>query len=504
VKRRIAKQRKKAKLVEVRTLTPFEPCSTALVCIAKATVGRPVTSTDPESKAAKRRKRRHEAELLERTSGIKATPNRVGRPRAQEPENFKRAADKRVLRQFEMVTNITKTAGAASALLFRRNKESFCEAFPERPGAATADMKLLRSDKESSYDAFVESPCSSFVAMTRHMSATPQGAKLLPDMAKVVGEQILMEEVGRGTIDMIKQVGKKPKVAITVMVSKHVSDMARFCSAVGTTMKEFQRVRKGFVIPKCLMVNYDLLDFRSYAKPSCDRLTKLVECFFLRMSNCRSGQRDQKRTIFRELPHKLKDINIIWFSEFPEYCREAALKWPVWYNSLKPKKRLTQFQASVLWAVQNDPGEDLHIEIAERVAEATVEYSRQLLHARLRWRGSDVTKCNSRTTPAEHDIQAAEYTLKQDLLVKEAFEDIQASALPETACVVAGDNGEPLVVTVPNIKLVFKIVKQLGYSWTQNVYPTECPIHDEGPAAKIEFDKAHTHTHTPTHNHTSP
>jgi hypothetical protein len=45
-------------------------------------------------------------------------------------------------------------------------------------------------------------------------------------------------------------------------------------------------------------------------------------------------------------------------------------------------------------------------------------------------------------------------------------------------------------INPPTMKYLFRVIKQLGYTWSQNVYPTECPIHDEGPRTLLKVKKA--------------
>ena len=414
---------------------------------------------DPTHPAVKRRMRNERKRL--------GAPKRgPGRPRSDNPQDPKDAKRLRIRR---LNTKIDKELKQGSSHL----------------------AKFQQQNPDTWAAAFAHSPVNTLLQTARARANTPSGSKSLPDVAEGEAKRQMYEETGRGTCEMIRD-GRFDsrggcKLSVCSMTLKYVQNIALFASECDVREGYAAKAKKNIQVAKCLKLSYGLKTNPS----SCSRkargaeLSKVIEVFFLRHSQCRSGQRATKKSKFREVPMKYKDLGVKWYSFFPEYCREAANMWPEWVQGLSAKRRLTQFEASVVAAVKSAPAssDGIERELRLRQREATIHYFNKLRQTRLAWRGA--SSCNSaiiRNVEYDRRVQETE----QAQLAELEQLDKDETDIPD----VEEENVSLSLVEIkaPKIEFVFKVVKKLGYSWSQNVYPTECPIHDKGPVCVVEFE----------------
>ena len=411
---------------------------------------------DPNHPAVKRRIRKERER-----QGEKRDP---GRPRSENPQNPKDAKRLRIRRLNTKIDEVLKRGSSHLAQFQEQNPDTWAA-------------------------AFAHSPVNTLLQTARARANTPSGSKSLPDVAEGEAKRQMYEETGRGTCEMIRD-GRFDsrggcKLNVCSMTLKYVQNIALFAAECEVRKGYAAKAKRNIQVAPCLKLCYSLKTTpASYRREAGAELSKVIEVFFLRHSQCRSGQRDRKRSKFREVPMKYKDLGVKWYSFFPEYCREAAQMWPKWAQGLSTKRRLTQFEASVVAAVNSTPANSHGIEreIRLRQQEAIIHYSDKLRQARLAWRGASL--CNSTIGNAEYDKRVQE--TEQAQLDELEQLDKDGTDIPD----VEEENVSLSLakVKVPKIELVFKVVKKLGYSWSQNVYPTECPIHDKGPVCVVEFE----------------
>ena len=191
---------------------------------------------------------------------------------------------------------------------------------------ASAKVHQVKQQNGDAWDqCFVMNPIDTLYTCMRQVGKTGAGAHMMPGFAKTEGTREMFEQAGRGACEMIKQVGSGVKTSVTQMCSKYVDALQLFAKEAGCTKKYVFAAQKTQDISRCLLVKYDLKlaqggGLRTYKKVSAHGLTKIVETFFLRNSNTRSGARARVRTTFRELPMQLKDLRILWYAQYINQC----------------------------------------------------------------------------------------------------------------------------------------------------------------------------------------
>ena len=414
-----------------------------------------------------------------------APPRKRGRPRAANPCQHQKARQKRVKRIDETLGKITREASSKVAAVSVSRSQSWSEAFGTMPG-------------------------HSLIGCLRTAGVRATGKNLLPGIAKHEPRRQMHEEVGIGACKMVKDgtIGPGLKQEITALLSTYVTDLTNFAAAVDCKVKSVMRARKSFAIAPCLKLKYGLSTItRSvYQQGDYLQLTKIVEIFFLRISNVRSGARVRKRGQFRELPMKHKDVAALWFVQFPELCREAAKTWPDWFRTVTNRVKRCRFENSVVAAVACTPAtaSDEGKERSDRAIQAHKAYYKVLNNNRSRWRGASL--CNSKERNQTYNQRRAEYEAQElrmledldrsnDQCSSEWTSETSAETIVKTESTVEGmmKNRPTPIIHVPTLKLVYKVLKGLHYSWSQNVYPTECPIHDEGSRTEAKLTAA-SHT----------
>jgi len=381
-----------------------------------------------------------------------------------------KALKQRVARVHAKVTKIAKEAASKTQTLKNNNHTSWNESFDTHVG------ELMR--------------CISQIA------TTPQGGKDIPDVAKQEGKRMMLEQVGRGSCKMLQEeIGRGPKSSITKFMTEFVTDISMFSEHVGCSKKYTQKARRGVTISKCLRLNYSLqgsyTHYQKHQKAPQEELHKVIECFFLRKSNVRSGARDAVRTSFRELPMKLVDFEAEWFAEFPSYCSEAAKAWPAWYDAVQCKRERSTWEASVVASVSATPtggADGVAAEVVKRRIESQVQYHLYLRKKRFRLREASLCNAKERAELFEkkrRDFEEQELNKLKHLDVDVSHVDLDTA---EASTIDWVDSEAP--IKPPSLKFVFKIIKKLGYTWSQNVYPTECPIYDNGPLLQTNLKAA--------------
>ena len=432
--------------------------------IGKRGPGRP--AFHPEgSKQHKRRVAYHEKKKYDKEHPDAPTRQR-GRPRSGAPKRPDAALNKRTARVREKVIKIVNDA-------------------------ANQVREIATDRPESWNEAFTKDTASTFVDCVRQVATTPSGAAALPGLADHEGKRQILEEVGRGTVEILKEgvVGGGAYSSLTKLSSKYVLDLKRFAGMIGKTCKYVIRARKKFDIAKCLKLNYDLASGAQYAvyrRATLNQLAQVIECFFLRNSNCRSGQTAKKRTTFRELPMRQKDLYILWYSEYPGYCREAARTWASWFKTVSSKAadKRTKFERDVHTSVESKPA-DVAAELNSRRVIAVRKYHERLAGERFRWRSGSM--CNSKAMSLAYDKQCL-LREEQELASLAQLDEQEVSSEDQV-----GQRDDPvgnLEINPPSLKYFFRVIKQLKYTWSANVYPTECPIHDNGPELQIALNLA--------------
>ena len=429
---------------------------------AKRARGRPIVHTDPSHPSAKRR----EKDRQKRSDTYIKRP--VGRPRSSQAVDETRAACKRKVRVHNKVAGIAEEAA--------RKIQTHANNYPL-----------------SWTESFDQSPVNTMLTCVRTMGNTPTGRERLPDVASGESKRLMFEQVGVGTCHMLEhEAGPAMKQTMTRWVTKYVTNIATFAESSHMRKEYVLQARRSFNIAAVCKLKYDLKTASTlYHKAVCPKLAKVVEVFFLRITNARSGQRANKRTTFRELTMKLKDVQIKWYSEFPEYCREAAKTWDSWFQELKKKTRLRKFDRDVLAAVESTPASAklLREELSSRQIVATKKYHEQLRENRFRWREASV--CNSLLKNAEFEAKR-KLVEEQELSLLEQLDNDEEAEAEEEISVEPATGAEiipPVAMNPPALKFVFRIIKNLGYTWSGNVYPTECPIHDKGRGDKLQLEK---------------
>jgi hypothetical protein len=426
-------------------------------CKPRRGPGRPAIYFDEKHE---RRRTRERAMRHRRMADPTAVKRPRGRPRSEFAKNPAAALRHRVKRVHTRVADISIEAASKANELKERHGESWNEAFG----------------------------VGHFISAVRKVAAAQDGPTLLPGMAEHEATLQMFEEVGRGSCEMIKScIGGGAKSSVTRLASEYVTDISLFAKQIDSTAAYVKRARKDFTIARCLVLNYDLQgQFTHYHRTSEIQLIKVMECFFLRNSNVRSGQRDNVRTSFRELPMKLQDIQQLWYIEFPSYCREAASTWPEWYLQISSKTSPNKWQASVIASVATASA-DVEAELRQRRIEAKTIYHMYLRDNRMR--ANEASVCNS--------VERAErFETKRRAFEKAELDKLRLLDSSGVANTADGSlypvDGELHVSKIkpPTMKYFFQEIKQLGYSWSQNVYPTECPIHDEGPRTLLKLEKA--------------
>jgi hypothetical protein len=275
------------------------------------------------------------------------------------------------------------------------------------------------------------------------------------------------------------------------LTSKYVIDLRIFALAINKSKEYVIQAQSRNDIAACLKLHYDLKTLSkpaAYHKKVDLHLTKVVECFFLRISNVRSGQKERKTTTFREMPMRVKDVLIQWHASFPECCREAAKTWPSWYKMIfasKHSSKRNKFEASVIASVECTPafaGE----EFSARRREATISYHNLLRKNRDRASGGICVSLEVVQANIERRQRKEQEEFEELRRLDECMDINDTQAAKEVGIVGPGKHE----INVPSIKFLFKVVKDLGYSWSSNVYPTECPIHDTGPGVKLRLGEA--------------
>ena len=295
------------------------------------------------------------------------------------------------------------------------------------------------------------------------------------------------EQLGVGTIELMKTVGSGIKSSICQLTTQYVSDIKLYAEEAGVPVKYVHGARASFKIARLIYLKYDLATASPlYHRKICQKLSKVIECFFLRISSARSGQVATKMKTFRELTLAHHEIYTVWYVDFPEHCQEAAKIWPDWYQSLLDKKKLKKFEVNVVAAVESKlSGEDkLKSERLRRRKVATARYRGTLRGNRERWRNGSVS--NSMLKNARYEEKPL-----QDQAELKLLEELEGSEddLTEDDVAEPQENILHLKLEPPSLKFVFKVVKDLGYSWSCKVHPTECPIHDKGPCT-AEHEKS--------------
>ena len=366
--------------------------------------------------------------------------------------------------------------------------------------AASKAGELRSRGGESWQEAF---GVSDLFTAVRQVATAQDGPTLLPGMAEHEATRQMFEEVGRGSCEMIKStIGGGAKSTVTRLSSEHVTNISLFAKQINCTTLYVKRARKDVTIAKCLRLHYDLGgSFSHYHRTIEVQLTKVIECFFLRNSNVRSGQKDAVKTSFRELPIKLQDLKQLWYTEFPSYCREAASTWPDWYREICSKTSHNKWQASVIASVATNAN-CLKAELRLRRVEAKTLYHMYLRDNRLR--NGEASVCNSQERAERFEtkrraFEEAELEKLRLLDVGDVFSDGANTAIGGSDSYPVEGELHVSKIKPPAMTYFFKVIKQLGYSWSQNVYPTECPIHDEGPRTLLQFEEAERDG-VPVHN----
>ena len=155
-------------------------------------------------------------------------------------------------------------------------------------------------------------------------------------------------------------------------------------------------------------------------------LDEMIRLFFKRNTNVRSGAKEFSSA--RELAHQIHELNEIWYSEFPGYCRESAVTWTSWYGLLENKKhnKLTNFEKSVIASVKQERSlsyADLEVNKLERLFIAKQYYSRKLAVNRVNAQGLSI--CNSREDPEQ-------LKLRNQLALEKRMEELRAIDLIRT------------------------------------------------------------------------
>jgi hypothetical protein len=430
----------------------------------KRKIGRPVKFLDPLSKQAIRRARdqQRRVEVLRDPSSRRPR----GRPRSKNAKDSKRAAEKRISRVQDQVFKVTSAASQQLA-------------------------KYSSSHLDSWAEAFGDGPTNTLLNVVRKVASTPGGSKRMPDLAAGELKRQMLEQVGVGTCQMIKeQVGRGMKQTVTKWTSAYVDNIRLFAEEVGLSKRYVEDAQKSVKVAAICRLNYDLKTCGPlYHRAICSQKSKIIECFFLRISTVRSGQRSTKSKRFRELPMTQRQIAVKWYSEFPEYCREAALTWQDWYSNLLNKPKLKTFEALVLNSVKSTPPDtkSLAHELKTRAAEAVKRYQEHLRGSRFRWRGASACHATSQLRYKEYEAQCiAKEAAELDLLSKLDGDDQQITAEEDDIDTTLSCK----IIEPPSLKYVLKVIKDLGYTWSSRVHPTECPIHERGPTATALHDKA--------------
>jgi hypothetical protein len=396
-----------------------------------------------------------------------------GRPRAVHVQRPQKAMGQRIARMHAKVAKISAEAGGRVQACKAMAPDSFDEAF--HPG-----MKHV----------------GELIGCVRTIVSTRKGVMLSPDLAEQEGKRLMHEEVGRSSCKMIREdIRGGAKSSITKGVSEFVSDLSMFAQAIGSNTAYVKKARKNVTIAACLSLHYDLKgSYTSYTHTVEPELHKVLECFFLRTSNCRSGAKSRAMTTFRELPMKESELKISLFAEFPSYCREAAQTWPAWFKKVAAKtSNVTKWEKSVLASVASTPSsphEQEH-EWARRRAEARTAYHEQLRDNRFRFRGASLCNSVERSNRYEEKLKVFEAAELEKLRMYDIGTCPSDSVTTFANYSVDFDltSGD---IKPPSLRLFFKIIKKFGYSWSQNVYPTECPIHDSGPCTLLKLAAATT------------
>ena len=418
--------------------------------------GRPRKENDGSKNSLRRERRR----LLQTNPEMKLPR---GRPRLENVEmskNPKRLNKDRVQRLEKKVSSIINNAAAG--------------------------VSRIASESSSEWQkVFKQSPVSTLAHCMRELSQTKSGKRTMPDFTQSEKQRKMMEEVGAGAIELANEAGRATRGGIIQKTSKYVTDVDAYAGMVSSSKKYILTMRAQNKLPPLLRINKT--SYKLTGKGLSDSRTKLAELaelFFTRNTAIRSGAKgsNQTRTLFMNL----KDLEELWYSEFPKYCREAARTWFAWYSNLQGKEKCTRFESSVLKSMQNDnftPADD-EKEFMRRQIAMKERYKERLRNERKRWQGLSI--CNSKEDPGKLK-QKTQERMEKEISALELLDKSALSEADKVELTAESKFNEDAELYVPSKYLFWKLVKERQLKWTVNVHPTECPIHDQGPRQETQL-----------------
>jgi len=210
-----------------------------------------------------------------------------GRPKSHNPKYPVRAESKRVACVKKKVVHLVQTACEKAHQVKKQNPDTW--------------------DK-----AFGKSPVDTLFQVVRQVGKTAAGARMMPTFAKTENTRQMFEQTGKGACEMIKQVagGKaraEVKASLTRFCTKYVTALGLFREEVGMTRRYLSKSLEYVEIARWLTSRVDLREVKGGELPTfkgqhSKQLIQIVECFFLRNSNTRSGDKVKREPPFERCP----------------------------------------------------------------------------------------------------------------------------------------------------------------------------------------------------------
>ena len=193
-------------------------------------------------------------------------------------------------------------------------------------------------------------------------------------------------------------------------------------------------------------------------------LRGIVQEFFEGITCVLSGA----STIKRVLGLPLWQVNVDFYAQYPVLLRTFADENPTVVQEIETNKPRNMFERSLLASHTQEPLSDRGIEA--RRMDAKLEYTRHLKGKELRAKHYSRQQVKL-IQKSQKDEQQVQLILKS----QETVAEDETKLCDDTADTVDSFH-------VPHPQTFWQIIKDAEICWTSNANPTECPLHDKGPA----------------------
>ena len=173
-------------------------------------------------------------------------------------------------------------------------------------------------------------------------------------------------------------------------------------------------------------------------------------------------------TIKRVLGLPLWQVGVDFYAQYPVLLRTFADENPNVVEDIVANKPTNRFERSLLASQREEPVSDRAIEA--RRMDAKLKYTLHLKAKELRSRHYSNQQVKLLLKSQENKEQVKRILKSQETIAEDE----------NTLCDDAADTAEAF--HVPHPQTFWQIIKDAAIRWTSNANPTECPLHDKGPA----------------------